>query len=187
MKTERLYYQDPVCQTFTAHIVEHLTYQDKPAIILDRTAFYPTGGGQPSDRGIINNAQVLDVVEREDGSVIHVLSEAISNKEVTGTIDWNRRFDFMQHHTGQHMLSQACEAIAHAGTRSFHLSEDTATIDVDKKNIPAEQLQQIEALANQRIFEDLPVSTRVVSPAEAKKLPLRKQPTVDSNIRVIEI
>src|SRR5512136_3067218 len=106
--TERLYYQYATCKTFTARIVERLTHDGHPAVVLDRTAFYPTGGGQPNDRGSLGEALVVAVVEREsDGAVIHVLSQEIASDEVTGVVDWSRRFDLMQQHTGQHVLSQA--------------------------------------------------------------------------------
>ncbi|MFO8239668.1 MAG: alanine--tRNA ligase-related protein [Dissulfuribacterales bacterium] len=106
--TERLYYAEPYRTHFSAHVVERLTWDGHPAAVLDRTAFYPTSGGQPADRGTLGGAEVLDVVEREaDGAVVHILSQEVAGTEVCGDVHWERRFDHMQQHTGQHALSAA--------------------------------------------------------------------------------
>jgi alanyl-tRNA synthetase len=194
--TERLYYQDATCKTFTARIVERLTHDGHPAVVLDRTAFYPTGGGQPNDRGKLGDALVVDVIERNaDGAVLHVLSQDIAGDEVTGEIDWSRRFDLMQQHTGQHILSQAFIAAADAETVGFHLTDDTLTIDLDNKDLspPATPLKGVlgieraEDLANQIVFEDRPVIARFVTAAELSQMPLRKPPKVETNIRIVEV
>jgi alanyl-tRNA synthetase len=193
--TERLYYQDATCKTFTAHIVERLTHDSRPAVVLDRTAFYPTGGGQPNDRGKLSNALVVDVIERDtDSAVLHVLDPPEGSgtfgkvgDEVTAELDWSRRFDLMQQHTGQHILSQAFIAVADAETVGFHLTDDTLTIDLDKKNLQPDDVNRAEDLANQIVFEDRPVTARFVTAAERAKLSLRKPPKVDSNIRIVEV
>src|SRR3954464_15015652 len=104
----RLYYDDAYTRQFTAQVVERLTIDGHPAVILDRTYFYPTSGGQPNDLGTLGGVALLDVTARkEDGAVVHVLAGEIEGDSVSGTLDWARRFDLMQHHTGQHILSQA--------------------------------------------------------------------------------
>jgi alanyl-tRNA synthetase len=193
--TERLYYQDITSKTFTARIVEQLTHDGHVAVVLDRTAFYPRGGGQPSDRGKLGNALVVDVIERDtDSAVLHVLNlpaDAATfgqvGDEVTGELDWSRRFDLMQQHTGQHILSQAFIAVADADTIGFHLTDDTLTIDLDKKNLQPDAIDRAEDLANQIVFEDRPVTARFVTAAELAKMPLRKPPKVESNIRIVQV
>jgi len=190
--TERLYYQDATCRTFAARIVERLTHDGQPAVVLDRTAFYPTGGGQPNDRGKLGHALVVDVIERDApaaarGAVLHILSRDIAGDEVTAEVDWSRRFDLMQQHSGQHILSQAFIAVADAETVGFHLTDDTLTIDLDKKSLQPDDMDRAEDLANQIVFEDRPVTARFVTVAELAKLPLRKPPKVESNIRIVEV
>ncbi len=193
--TEKLYYQDAYLKSFTARIVEQLTHDDHPAAVLDRTAFYPTGGGQPNDRGKLGMASVVDVIERDaDGAVLHILdlpegSTAFGKvgDEVTGEIDWSRRFDLMQQHTGQHILSQAFIQIADAETVGFHLTEDTLTIDLDKRDLSSTVIEGAEDLANQIVFEDRPVVARFVTAAELAQMPLRKPPKVEANIRIVEV
>ncbi len=193
--TERLYYQDATCKTFTARIVERLTHDGRLAVALDRTAFYPTGGGQPNDRGKLGHALVVDVIERDtDSAVLHVLDLPADagtfgkvGDEVTAEVDWSRRFDLMQQHTGQHILSQAFVAEADAETMGFHLTDDTLTVDLDKKNLQPDDMDRAEDLANQIVFEDRPVTARFVTAAELAKLPLRKPPKVENNIRIVEV
>jgi alanyl-tRNA synthetase len=193
--TERLYYQDATCKTFTARIVERLTHDGRLAVVLDRTAFYPTGGGQPNDRGKLGHALVVDVIERDtDSAVLHVFdlpedSGTFGNvgDEVIGELDWSRRFDLMQQHTGQHILSQAFIAVADAETMGFHLTDDTLTVDLDKKNLQPDDVDGAEDLANQVVFEDRPVTAHFVTAAELAKLPLRKPPKVENNIRIVEV
>src|SRR5512139_3537127 len=119
--TERLYYADAYLRTFEARVVDRLEVNGQPAVILNRTAFYPEGGGQPSDRGVLNRVDVVDVQTREaDDEVLHFLSAPLAEEAVTGTVDYTRRFDLMQQHTGQHILSQAFIRTANAETISFH-------------------------------------------------------------------
>ena len=186
--TERLYYQDAYRKTFAALVVERLTHNGHPAVVLDRTAFYPTGGGQPNDRGKLENAIVVDVIEREaDKAILHILSEKIAGDETTGEIDWPRRFDLMQQHTGQHILSQAFIEVAGAETVGFHLTDDNLTIDLDKRELLPEDIDRAEDLANQIVFEDRPVIPRFVTAHELARLPLRKPPKVEDNIRIVEV
>lgn len=120
--TGRSYYYDSYTRAFTSHIVERLTLGERPAVVLDKTFFYPSSGGQPFDKGTINGAEVVEVVIRpDDGAVVHALADEISGDEARGEIDWARRFDHMQQHTGQHILSQAFVREARAETVSFHM------------------------------------------------------------------
>ena len=199
--TDKLYYQDATLKTFSARVVERLTHAGQPAVVLDRTAFYPTGGGQPNDRGKLGDALVVDVLEREaDGEVIHVLSTLTLpspyegegpgmrvNDQVIGELDWPRRFDLMQQHTGQHILSQAFVVAADAETIGFHLTADTLTIDVDKRDLQSADVERAEDLANQIIFEDRPVAARFVTAQELAQMPLRKPPKVEAGIRIVEV
>jgi alanyl-tRNA synthetase len=188
MKTQRLYYQDAYQQTFTAQVVERLTHAAHPAVVLDQTAFYPTGGGQPHDVGTLNHTPVLDVVEREaDGAIVHVLAAELEAAAVTGQLDWPRRFDYMQQHTGQHILSQAMLQVAGAATVGFHLTPDNLTIDVDRAGLKPDTLAQAQAVANQVIFANRPVRAQFVTPEELARLPLRKPPKVDHDIRIVQV
>ncbi|MCB8988163.1 MAG: alanyl-tRNA editing protein [Ardenticatenaceae bacterium] len=190
----RLYYQDAYTTTFSTRIVEKLIEADRVAIILDHTYFYPTSGGQPADRGTISHAPVLDVAIREaDGAILHWLpaesgSRFAVGEEVTAVIDWPRRFDHMQQHTGQHILSQAFIRLAEAETIGFHLSENNVTIDLDTTDLTAVQLDAAEQLANQIVWENRPIRVRFVSREEAHALPIRKIPEKNGDeLRLIDI
>lgn len=186
--TERLYYGEPYLTRFSARVVEHLEWDGLPAVVLDRTTFYPTGGGQPHDTGTLNGVQVRDVVERaEDGAVVHVLDEALEGEAVEAEIDWARRFDLMQQHTGQHILSAAFLAHLGANTVGFHLSGDYATIDLDQAPLSAGELADAEALANDVVFEDRPVVARFVPDEELSSLVLRKPLAHEGPVRIVEI
>lgn len=190
--TERLYYADSYLRTFEADIVERLTHNGQPAVILTRSVFYPESGGQPSDRGTLNQAQVLDVIERDaDGEVLHVLSEPLAADHVHGQIDPVRRFDLMQQHTGQHILSEAFIQTADAWTVSFHLNPDpddgALTIDLNTTALTPPQIERAEELANQIVWENRPVMARFVTEAELRQLPLRRPPKVDTRIRIVEV
>ena len=140
MSSERLYYTDPYLVEFDAVVREAVAQDDRWKIVLDRTAFYPTSGGQPFDLGTIGEANVLDVFEQEDGTIGHLVDREIeTNSRVRGHVDWSRRFDHMQQHTGQHLLSAAFEREAGAKTVSFHLGTSASTIDLDKE-LTAEQI-----------------------------------------------
>ncbi|MFQ5613500.1 MAG: DHHA1 domain-containing protein [Anaerolineae bacterium] len=186
--TERLYYDQPYLTQFEAAVVERTEFEGKPAVVLDRTAFYPLGGGQPPDRGLLNGVPVVDAIARpEDGAVLHVLGGELREEAVRGEIDWERRFDHMQQHSGQHILSQACLQIAKAETVGFHLSRTYATIDVNASALTDEALHRAEALANQIIFEDRRISARFVDPADLDGIPLRRPPQVSGPVRVVEV
>jgi alanyl-tRNA synthetase len=189
--TKRLYYDDAYLTQFKAHVIEQGPYEDRFAVVLDQTAFYPTSGGQPFDQGVLDDAKVVDVlVDEKEDRVLHVLETPLSSTsaEVLGVIDWERRFDHMQQHTGQHILSQAFVEIAEAETVSFHLGIESATIDLAgaRRPSPAE-MEHAELLANKIVWEDRPVTARVVSPEKLAGLPLRKPPAVTEDVRVIQV
>lgn len=186
--TERLYYTDSYLTTFTARIVEHLEWEGHPAVVLDRTAFYPTSGGQPSDRGTLNGIPVLGAEVREpDGAVVHILEAPLEAQEVVGQVDWARRFDHMQQHTGQHLLSAACEGLLGADTVSFHLGAETSTIDLNIPRLAPEALGPVEDLVNRVIWEDRPVRAFFVSPDDLPSFRLRRPPQVEGPIRLVEV
>ncbi len=190
MTSKRLYYQNAYTTHFEATIVERVRQEGQTAVILDQTFFYPTSGGQPFDTGTINNLPVYDVTIREkDEAVLHWLDTTeLWQDNITGQINWPRRFDHMQQHTGQHILSQAFIQIAQADTVGFHLSDNSVTIDLHTTQISPAQVEEAEHLANQIIWQNRPVHIRSVTLEQAQKLALRKLPSVRSGqLRLIEI
>jgi alanyl-tRNA synthetase len=185
--TERIYYTDAYCAAFDAVVTHALRHDGRPAALLDRTAFYPTSGGQPHDVGTLGAARVLDVIDAEDGGVVHVLDAAIpAGTAVRGEIDWERRFDHMQQHTGQHVLSAAFVRASGNRTVSFHMSADASTIDLAAEATP-ESIAAAEREANRVVWEDRPVTVRFASDEEATALPLRKEPARKGRLRLIEV
>jgi alanyl-tRNA synthetase len=198
--TERLYYDDPYLTRFSAHVIESLEWEGQPAVLLDRTAFYPTGGGQPTDTGILraigsgdgpslpDKVSVLEVVERpDDGEVVHVLAQPLDAQEVEGEVNWTRRFDLMQQHTGQHILSAVFLEVLGANTVGFHLSDEYATIDLDRAPLTVDELSDAEDLANSVVFEDREATARFAPDEEVPSLPLRKALAHEGPVRVVEI
>ncbi len=183
--TRRLYYTAPTLDTFEAHIVARRITERGVAVQLDQTAFYPTSGGQPHDRGTIAGIPVVDVWEEEDGTIWHLLTALPDADVVTGTVDRSRRFDHMQQHTGQHLLSAAFVTVLHAQTIGFHLGSDASTIDLDCPHLTWEAAFQVEDEVNRVIWENRPVTIHIVPPAEIDRIPLRKPPQVTGEIRVI--
>src|SRR5215203_34281 len=187
MSSDRLYYTDPYLVEFDAVVREVVPQKDRWKIVLDRTAFYPTSGGQPFDTGTIDEATVIDVFDQEDGTIGHLVDRPLdTNSRVRGHVDWTRRFDHMQQHTGQHLLSAAFEREAGAKTVSFHLGTAASTIDLDKE-LPADQIARVEEAANRVLWENHEVCVKFVTAAEAAKLPLRKEPAREGELRIIEI
>jgi alanyl-tRNA synthetase len=180
--TERLYLSDPYLRSFRARVVEMRELEGKPAAVLDKSAFYPEGGGQPGDRGTLGGVRVLDTQERA-GAVLHVVERELSG-EVEGEIDWARRFDHMQQHHGQHLLSAAFDKVG-APTISFHLGERTCTIDLDAP-LARLDLRAAEAAANESVWRDLPVVARDFTGEERARLPLRKEPVKGDRVVLVE-
>ncbi len=184
----RLYYDNAFLREFDAPIVEQFPVGRDVGVVLERTAFYPTSGGQPHDTGLLNGVPVVDVFEREaDQAVVHVVSLPLSGSSAHGEIDWARRFDLMQQHTGQHILSHAAEALLDADTVGFHLSDDTLTIDLSRAPLSSADAAALAERANAMIFADLPVAAAFRTQAEVDRLPLRKPPAVSGPIRIVQI
>jgi alanyl-tRNA synthetase len=184
--TDRLYYTDPYIAEFDATVLRVEEHDGRPAAVLDRTAFYPTSGGQPFDTGSLGETPVVDVMDRDDGTIVHVLGRPIGTGPVHGVIDWRRRFEHMQQHTGQHVLSAAFDRLAGARTESFHLGTTSSTIDLNRP-ISAAEIDRAEDEANRVVWEDRPVAIRFVDAEEAARLPLRKEPARGGTLRIIDI
>jgi alanyl-tRNA synthetase len=188
--TERLYYTDSRLLEFEARVIDLSERDDGAvAVTLDRTAFYPTGGGQPNDTGMLGDARVVDCIDAEDNGVLHVIQGPAPEigDTVHGQIDWRRRLDHLQQHTGQHILSAALVNLFDAPTRSFRVLEHECEIDVELENPSVERIEQAVDLANQIIWEARPIQIHNVTAAEATNLPLRKEPAREGELRVIDI
>jgi alanyl-tRNA synthetase len=186
--TDRLYLSDSRLLDFEANVVSSRDREGRAAVILDRTAFYPEGGGQPADRGTIGGVPVVDVQD-ENGEILHVLGGPAPAGEVACRVDPARRLDHVQQHHGQHLLSAVFESSRGARTVSFHLGEATCTIDLD---VPAATLDEgalraAQAAANALVFGDLPVEARELSPEELAALPLRKAPTKGARVVLVGV
>jgi alanyl-tRNA synthetase len=185
--TERLYYTDPTCAEFDGTVVSCETLDGRIVVVLDRTAFYPTSGGQPFDTGTLGGVAVLDVVDLDDGRVGHVVDRQLDpGAAVRGHVDWVRRFDHMQQHTGQHILSAAFDALHRARTVGFHLGAVVSSLDLDTP-LHAEAIAAAEAEANRIVWEDRPVAIRFASADEAASLRLRKEPARTGHLRIIDV
>jgi alanyl-tRNA synthetase len=185
--TTRLYYQEPYKTTFEAVVTVCETAGDRPQVLLDQTAFYPTSGGQPFDIGTLGDAQVVDVIEREDGEIAHIVDRRLEvGARVSGIVDWPRRFDHMQQHTGQHVLSAAFDRRFNARTESFHLGSTASTIDLGR-DVSGSEIAAAEEEANRIVWEDRPVAIRFATAEEAASLPLRKEPARGGPLRLIDI
>ena len=191
MSTERLYYNDSHLTEFDARVVAVSHREDgRAAIVLDRTAFYPTGGGQPNDTGLLGGARVVECVDEGDAGVLHVVegeAPAAVGEEVRGVVDWPRRRDHLQQHTGQHVLSQAFVELYGAQTRSFRMMAEASEIDVELRDASDELIERAVARANEVVWDDRPVLVHQLTPEEAARLPLRKDSAREGELRVIEI
>jgi alanyl-tRNA synthetase len=184
--TERLYYTDAYLTEFDATILRVESHDGRSTAILDRTAFYPTSGGQPFDTGRLGSARVVEVVDGDDDVVRHVIEGELETGRAHGKIDWNRRFEHMQQHTGQHVLSAAFDRLVGARTESFHLGSVSSTIDLNR-TVSAAEIERAENEANRVVWEDREVTVRFASAEEAAGLPLRKESVRSGTLRLIEI
>ena len=185
MDARALFYQDSHLCRFTALVTGCHPMPDGWAVSLDRTAFYPEGGGQPWDLGTLGEAQVLAVTE-QNGSIVHLCDRELPvGGEVAGCIDWPRRFDFMQQHSGEHLLSGLIHSRYGFHNVGFHMGAGVTTIDFDGV-IPQEDLPSLEAAVNEAIWRDLPVRTWFASGQELEKLPYRSKRPLEGTVRLVE-
>jgi alanyl-tRNA synthetase len=190
--TERLYYQGSFVRDFDAQVLsceqEGEGENARWRVILDRTAFYPTSGGQPHDTGKLGDAKVVEVVDADDGKeVVHYTSTPVRPGQVHGEIDWARRIDHMQQHTGQHLLSAAFVELFHFPTVSFHLGRDVSTIDLDAPSIVPRHLEEAEQRTNEIILEDRVVTIRFGTAEEFAEAGIRKKVDREGVLRAIEV
>lgn len=190
--TLRLYRTDAYLTSFTAQVIACTMHQGAPVIVLDQTAFYPEAGGQPHDTGTIAHARVVNVIEEADGAILHILDGDAANApqpgdEVACRIDWARRFDHMQQHSGQHVLSQAFVRIAGLDTVAIHIGQSDCTIDLPVPVLPNGAIERAEREANAIVMEDRPILAYEVSDADLSAIPLRRPPKVSGAIRIVEV
>jgi alanyl-tRNA synthetase len=191
MATTRRYYTDSYTTRFDALLRQVTEWEGRPALLLDETYFYPTSGGQANDVGTINHWPVVDVVAAPNAEIYHVLA-ALPNPAPTpgpvhGVIDWARRYDHMQQHSGQHLLSQLLYRLWGAETVSVHFGETESTLDIDAAHVTAAQLAQAERKVNDLVYAALPISAYFVQESEIGTVPLRRPPKVSGEIRIVEI
>ena len=184
----RRYYGDSYTWQFDAHVVEVASDAGAPVAVLDASYFYPTSGGQPHDVGALGAVKVVDVRVRDsDGALLHVTDAPLDVGAVTAVIDGVRRFDHMQQHTGQHILSQAFIRVANAKTIGFHLGADTVSIDLDAAALTDASIDDAENIANEILAANVEVRAWFPSVGEIESLALRKMPDVDGPLRVVAI
>ena len=186
METKKLYYEDPHLQTFSATVTSCREDKDGFWITLDATAFYPEGGGQPCDMGTINDIPVINVQEK-DGQVQHLCKEAITpGTAITGNICWARRFDLMQQHSGEHILSGIVHKRYGYHNVGFHIGKDLVTIDFDGM-IPNEALEEIEQEANAILWQNLPFRCYYPTKEELPTIPYRRKKDLPWPVRIVEV
>jgi len=200
--THQLTIYDAYVRAFTGRVIARGCRDDadgvrRQAVALDQTAFYPTSGGQPYDTGVLGGVRVVDVQKDADGTIWHLLdsdlpddlAEAVNDTSfvVSGEIDWDRRFDHMQQHTGQHMLSAVFEDLLEGRTIGFHLGRDSSTIDLDLTSLTWDDVHHVEDRVNEVIWQNLPVDAVTLPREDALALPLRKPPEVEGDVRVVQI
>src|SRR5215813_3640121 len=189
MKTKRIYYDDAFAREFEAQVVrcEGVVGSETQnwRVVLDQTAFYPASGGQPNDWGWLGEARVLDVVDQGD-EIVHLVDQPVAGRAI-GKVDWRRRFDHMQQHTGQHLLSAVMQERFELPTVSFHLGEEICTIDLRGAEPTPDTLVEAERVANRIVFEDRAVNVRYGNLEELRTLGVRKEVDREGILRAIEI
>ena len=184
METEKLYYADPFLKEFTATVLDCQPGKNGFVVTLDLTAFYPEGGGQPADHGTLDGAAVTEVHEK-NGVIFHDVDSAVEiGKTVTGTIEWARRFDHMQQHSGEHICSGLICGRYHCDNVGFHMGTDMVTIDFNA-DIPWEDLLEIEAQANRYIYEDHPIDIQFHRGAELDAIDYRSKKPLEGDVRIV--
>ena len=186
METLKLYYQDPNIREFTATVTSCQEGKGGWEVVLDQTAFYPEGGGQACDLGRLNAVNVLDVRERGE-QVVHLCDSALEpGQTVTGVIDWERRFDLMQQHTGEHILSGIIHRIYGYGNCGFHVGQQVMEVDFDGP-IDPEMLEKIEWEANEAVWQDLPVKCWYPSREELPNVFYRTKRQLPWPVRIVQV
>ena len=184
MQTRKLYYEDPFQKGFASAVVSCEETKGGYAVVLEETAFYPEGGGQPCDIGTLGSANVLDVREK-DGVIVHLCDRPLTaGASVSGKIDWARRFDHMQQHSGEHICSGLICARFHCDNVGFHMGADTVTIDFNA-DISWEELLEIEQTANRYIYEDHPIDIQFHRGAELDKIDYRSKKPLEGDVRIV--
>ena len=184
METEKLYYADPFLKEFTATVLDCQAGKNGYTVTLDRTAFYPEGGGQPADHGTLDGAAVTDVHEK-NGVIFHNVDRAVEiGKTVSGSIDWARRFDHMQQHSGEHICSGLICGRYGCDNVGFHMGTDIVTIDFNA-DIPWEELLEIEGQANRYIQEDHPIDIQFHRGAELDAIDYRSKKPLEGDVRIV--
>lgn len=186
MNAQKLYYFDSYRTDFEANIIEVISYENQFAVLLDNTYFYPESGGQPSDIGFINDAEISHVIEA-DNKTLHITKSKPELGPAVCHIDFANRFDNMQQHSGQHILSACFYKLWKGETSSFHISKDSSTIEIDIQSFDAAMAEELEKMVNSYIYMNLPITAELVDKEKLRSLPLRKQPQVNSDIRIISI
>ena len=190
--TDRLYYDNAYLTEFDGCVLEVKEENGEFLIRLDRSAFYPTSGGQPFDTGRLDDAYILDVFVDREGEVWHKTDKALTvGKTVHGKIDWERRFDHMQQHAGEHMLANAAYRLLGGHTIGLHLGRDFSTIDMDlpegRTHITMEEIHALEDDVNKNIQKNVPIRCWFPDEETLLSLPLRKPPTVKEHVRIVQI
>ena len=184
METEKLYYQDPYLTAFTARVLSCEKSKSGWAVVLDRTAFYPEGGGQPADHGTLGAVRVTDVHETK-GVIFHTCDSPVEiATQVAGAVDWPRRFDHMQQHSGEHILSGLLCSLYHCDNVGFHLGADTVTIDYNAE-LTWEQVMAAEKAANEVIWQDTPVDITFPAPDALARLNYRSKKALTGQVRIV--
>lgn len=184
--TEKLYYSDPMLREFTARVVSCGQEKGRFAVVLDRTAFFPEGGGQGGDVGSLGNAAVTDTHER-DGDIVHFCDKPLPvGAEITGRLDWTVRFARMQIHSAEHIVSGTAHRLWGCENVGFHMTEHSAVLDFDRE-ITSAQLAELENIANNVVWDDLPVRTLCPSPGDLAQLEFRQKKEIIGQIRLVEI
>ena len=184
--TEKLYYRDAYATKFTARVLDCTEEKKHWTVILNRTLFYPEGGGQPADIGVLGGVRVLDVHERGE-DIVHTTDKPLPvGAEVEGEIDWEHRFDLMQNHSGEHILSGVICGRYGCDNVGFHMGKESITIDLNTK-IPAEDLPYLEEKANEAIWKNVPVGIRYPSKEELAKLEYRSKKELEGQVRIVNV
>lgn len=183
--TEKLFWTNPYQTEFSAAVVDQFPSEQGHAVVLDRTCFYATSGGQPHDTGLLNSLPVRDV-RTEDDRILHIVPSRVDATNVNGVIDWTRRYDHMQQHSGQHMLSAAFYQLFQAETSSFHLGVEECSIELNNPNLKDSQVREAEQLANEVILSAKEVKSFLIDPEKAKDYPLRKKSDLTEALRIVQ-